>query len=256
MKNDIWRIILMQHLVQCARYFIVAGIAYIIFYLVFKNKWLDKKIQKRFPDSQQIKREIKDSLVSLLIFTWVAVLIIMATRAGYTRIYKDVYAMGKWYFWLSIPLFILWHDTWFYWTHRLMHHRALFGVIHKQHHLSHNPTPWTAFAFHPLEAFIETGFVMIVFFVPLHPFCLLIGVTWQMLFNVYGHLGFEFISSKMYHSWWGRVFNTSTHHNMHHRLTKGNYGLYFNFWDRIMHTNHPEYDNQFDKKLPGQANIE
>jgi sterol desaturase/sphingolipid hydroxylase (fatty acid hydroxylase superfamily) len=30
--------------------------------------------------------------------------------------------------------------------------------------------------------------------------------------------------------------NRSTFHNDHHRLFRGNYGLYFTFWDRVMGT--------------------
>jgi Delta7-sterol 5-desaturase len=41
--------------------------------------------------------------------------------------------------------------------------------------------------------------------------------------------------------------NTATHHNMHHQLLKHNFGLYFNFWDRLMGTNHPEYEQRFEE---------
>ncbi|MBC7934034.1 MAG: sterol desaturase family protein [Rhizobacter sp.] len=247
MNEQFWKSYLLHNIVQFGRYFVFAGLAYLVFYILFKNKWIDKKIQKRFPDNQQIKREIRDSLVSIFIFSLVFIIIVAASKAGYTKLYKDFSYISKWYFWFSIPLLIFWHDTWFYWTHRLMHHPKIFKIVHRQHHLSHNPTPWTAFAFHPIEAFAEAGFVFIVFLVPVHPVCLLIVITWQMLFNVYGHMGYELMSKWVHHSWIGRLFNTSTHHNMHHRLTKGNYGLYFNFWDTIMHTNHPDYENQYHK---------
>ena len=32
---------------------------------------------------------------------------------------------------------------------------------------------------------------------------------------------------------------------MHHQYFKGNYGLYFTWWDRIMHTTHKDYDMRF-----------
>ncbi len=245
METNFWKAYLFHNIVLYGRYFLFAGIAYLIFYVLYKNKWIEKKIQKRTPDSKQIKREIRDSLISIFIFSLFFIIISEATKAGYTKLYKNVHLMGWWYLWLSIPIMIFWHDTWFYWSHRLMHHPAIFKIVHKQHHLSHNPTPWTAFAFHPIEAFAEAGFVLIVFIVPIHPLCLLLVITWQMVFNVYGHMGYELMSEKVHRSFIGKWFNTSTHHNMHHRLTKGNYGLYFNFWDTIMKTNHPDYENQF-----------
>jgi sterol desaturase/sphingolipid hydroxylase (fatty acid hydroxylase superfamily) len=32
---------------------------------------------------------------------------------------------------------------------------------------------------------------------------------------------------------------------MHHETLRGNYGLYFNVWDRLMGTNHDHYENRF-----------
>jgi sterol desaturase/sphingolipid hydroxylase (fatty acid hydroxylase superfamily) len=260
MPTAFWKAYFLHDLILLGRYFLFAGIAYWIFYLLKKNQWLYKKIQQRYPDRSQIKREIIDSLVSLFIFSLIFLIIHWGNKNGYTRMYKKIDAYGWAYFLCSIPLFIFWHDTWFYFTHRFMHHPKIFHHVHLKHHLSHNPTPWTSFAFHPIEAFVEAGFVFIVFLVPLHPLCVLLVITWQMAFNVYGHLGFEIMSVKFHRSALGKLFNTSTHHNMHHRLTKGNYGLYFNFWDRIMHTNHPDYENQFQinasKKLGKQVSNE
>jgi sterol desaturase/sphingolipid hydroxylase (fatty acid hydroxylase superfamily) len=111
--------------------------------------------------------------------------------------------------------------------------------------LSHNTTPWTSFAFHPVEALVQVGFIGVVFLFPVHTLALALVMTWQMLFNVIGHLGYELIPTKLYHSFLGKWMNTSTHHNMHHRYTNSNYGLYFNVWDTFMNTNHPHYEQQY-----------
>ena len=39
--------------------------------------------------------------------------------------------------------------------------------------------------------------------------------------------------------------NTPTNHIMHHEHFRGNYGLYFNVWDRLMGTNHERYEERF-----------
>jgi sterol desaturase/sphingolipid hydroxylase (fatty acid hydroxylase superfamily) len=36
-----------------------------------------------------------------------------------------------------------------------------------------------------------------------------------------------------------------THHDLHHSACNANYSLYFNFWDRVMKTNHPAYYQTF-----------
>ena len=40
---------------------------------------------------------------------------------GWTLIYTDPGQYPLWYLPLSLLLYLLAHDTWFYWTHRLMH---------------------------------------------------------------------------------------------------------------------------------------
>ena len=45
----------------------------------------------------------------------------------------------------------------------------------------------------------------------------------------------------------GKWINTSVNHNLHHQYFKGNYGLYFTFWDRMMGTIRNDYDQKFDE---------
>ena len=45
-------------------------------------------------------------------------------------------------------------------------------------------------------------------------------------------------------SWLGKFFSTPTNHIQHHDSFKGNFGLYFNLWDRWMGTNHPDYEKR------------
>ena len=46
-------------------------------------------------------------------------------------------------------------------------------------------------------------------------------------------------------SWVKYISNTPTNHIMHHEKMRGNYGLYFSFWDRVMGTNHADYEARF-----------
>jgi Delta7-sterol 5-desaturase len=143
-------------------------------------------------------------------------------------------------------LTIFLHDAYFYWTHRLMHARRLFPIMHRAHHRSTNPTPWAAYAFHPLEAFVHAGiFPLVIFLYPIHPGAFAIFMIVQIGFNVLGHTGFEIYPHWFLKSWLGKFFNTPTNHSMHHQYFTGNYGLYFNLWDRFMGTNHRDYEERF-----------
>jgi len=239
-----------------ARYFITAGMAWLLFYILMRSKWSSRKIQAGFPAAAQIKREILYSVSSLLIFTAILALTITLNQLGITHIYLKFSEYSTAYFMFSVLLLILWHDTWFYWTHRLLHHRR-FARFHRLHHQSHSTTPWTAFAFHPVEACIQAAFIPLILLVlPFHPLAIGIVLGWQMIFNVAGHLGYE-IQPAWFHNSIGRIFNTSTHHNMHHQYSKGNYGLYFSMWDRIMRSTHPAYEDAYraaEEKMFGTKN--
>ena len=69
---------------------------------------------------------------------------------------------------------------------------------------------------------------------------------WSRLINVYGHLGYEVAPKWFRHSFLFECINTSVHHNLHHSQFKGNYGLYFRFWDRMMKTENPKYVQMYD----------
>eukprot|EP01037_Dinobryon_pediforme_P018424 gene18424-18698_t len=241
------------------RYLLFTGIFYLFFY-VWKNKrFWNAKIQQRFPENKHILNEIKYSFVTILIFGAVILSVIWAGKQGLTQVYQPIDKFGYGYYFFSILLMIFLHDTYFYWTHRLMHWKPLFKVVHKTHHLSVNPTPFAAYAFHPLEALVEVGIIpLIAFTIPHHASAITIFSLFSLLLNVTGHLGYELFPKGFASHWLFKWHNTSTHHNMHHRLTKCNYGLYFNFWDTLMKTNHPAYIENFnavvEKRIQGRLN--
>ncbi|SNR58927.1 sterol desaturase family protein [Hymenobacter mucosus] len=235
------------------RYVLFAGVAYLIFWRWKKARWQHRRIQPRFPDQKHIHTEIRYSLLTCLIFAAVGLGIFVARQYGYTRIYTSIAEYGWWYLLGSTVVAILAHDTYFYWTHRFMHLPGIYQRVHRVHHLSTNPSPWAAFAFHPVEAVIEAGiFPLLVFMLPLHPIAMVAFLSYMMGMNVLGHLGYELYPARFLRSKLGRLHNTSTHHNMHHQFVKGNYGLYFNWWDQLMGTNHAKYQDRFEKVANNQ----
>ena len=68
----------------------------------------------------------------------------------------------------------------------------------------------------------------------------------MIIYNVYGHLGWELYPKNFHKTRIGKWINTSVAHNQHHQYFKGNYSLYFLFWDRIMGTLRKDYDEQFE----------
>lgn len=238
--------------INLLRYFIIATPFFLLFYIFFKKKWQSKKIQEKFPKNKDYQREIGFSLISTVIFAAVGLSIFGTPLKNYTLKYAHIADMGCGYWVLSIFLMILLHDTYFYWTHRAMHHPKIFKFAHLLHHKSTNPSPWAAYAFHPLEGIVEAAVIYpIVFLIPYHPTAILFFLFFMMIYNVYGHLGFEIYPKGFNKHFVGKWLNTSINHNQHHKYFEGNYGLYFLFWDRLMGTIREDYDTAFlevDKK--------
>ena len=110
----------------------------------------------------------------------------------HTTFYEHIGQYGVVYFMAAFPLMLLMDDAYFNWVHRLMHTRALFGWIHLVHQRLTSPSPWTAYTFHPLEAAIESLiFVIFLFTQPVHTILLTLFFFMSLVYNVYGHLGFE-----------------------------------------------------------------
>jgi len=232
-----------------SKYYLIAGAIFFLFYVVLKNKILHKKIQSLFPKNADYLREILYSTGTIFIFGCIPLLIIAnpAVRV-HTTLYDNISDYGWLYYYLAFPIMFIMHDTYFYWTHRIMHHKSLFNIMHLVHHKSTNPSPWAAYAFHPLESIVEVGiFVVFLFTIPVHRSHLATFFLLSIMYNIYGHLGWELYPKGFSKSFIGKWINTSVNHNQHHKYFKGNYGLYFLFWDRIMGTIRADYDEAFEE---------
>lgn len=231
------------------RYFYIAGVAFLLGYVLLRKRAAHKKIQPRYPQANDYFREIIFSVVTMLFFALVPLLLIKNQAIEpYTTFYTRIEEYGWFYFFAAFPLMFIMHDTYFYWTHRLMHHPAVFRIFHLVHHRSTNPSPWAAYAFHPLEAVVEVGIVAVFLFtIPIHSLHLPVFFLFSIIYNVYGHTGYEIYPKGFSKNWFGKWINTSVNHNLHHQYFKGNYGLYFLFWDRIMGTIRHDYDQRFEE---------
>lgn len=225
------------------RYLFYAGLAFLIFYRIFRRRWHWRKIQQSFPGRRDYQREVVFSVVTILVFALFGYAIFSDWLRPHTRIYLDPGRFGWPYLFISVGLMVILHDAYFYWTHRLMHARLLYRTFHAVHHRSTNPSPWAAFSFHPLEAIVEAAVIFpIVFLIPSHPLALLQFMAWMTLFNVLGHVGYEFFPKWVTRYPISRWLNTSTSHNLHHRDFRTHFTLYFRFWDVLCRTDHREYE--------------
>jgi ferredoxin-NADP reductase/sterol desaturase/sphingolipid hydroxylase (fatty acid hydroxylase superfamily) len=229
-----------------------AGFAFPFFFAfwVIGKKYFQKiRIQETVRAGfHHFKHDLKFSASTFLVFALMDLCFLYLEDKGFTLIYFNPNEYG--YAWLALSFFIVLFvdDMFFYWSHRAMHMPLFYKFFHKVHHESTDPSPLTAFAFHPSEAVLEQLMhVVLPFLLPLNFGVMIAWQIFSMVNNVIGHLGYE-----IYPKGWVKVpllkFKTaSTHHNMHHQLFNGNYALYFTWWDKWMGTEFKDYEARHEQ---------
>ncbi|WP_235335012.1 sterol desaturase family protein [Aphanizomenon flos-aquae] len=156
---------------------------------------------------------------------------------GYTKVYLNFMDYGWVYLPLSLFIYLILHDTYFYWTHRWLHIPSIYRRFHQVHHESINPTPWTSFSFDPVESMMQAIIIpLMVFIIPIHISMVGLLLTLMTIFGVVNHTGYEVYPYSWIRGFWGKHWITPTHHTIHHHKFNCNYGLYFRFWDKLMNT--------------------
>ncbi len=232
-------------LVITGRYFLVSGIFYYIFYIWFRSKFEVRKINRKNYKKDQFKTEIKYSLISSLLFSVTGTITFILWQKGYTKVYTTANLYGWWYLPVSVLIYMLLQETYYYWIHRWMHQPAVFKIVHKIHHDSHIASPFTAFSFHPIEGLLQAVFLpLLLLLIPIHYVVLIILLVIMTFSSVINHLDIEIYPKNSYQLWSKWVIG-ATHHSLHHKYYKYNYGLYFTFWDRIKRTESPGFKKIF-----------
>jgi sterol desaturase/sphingolipid hydroxylase (fatty acid hydroxylase superfamily) len=228
------------------RYFLISGGAYFLFYSILGKSLAKRSLRLKPPLGRTIRNDIELSILSAVIFALCAAFIISEYDLGVTLLYNDLQEYGLWYLGASFVGVLILQDTYFYFIHRIFHHRLLFRWMHFGHHRSGDPTPWSSFAFDPPETVIQAlFFVGVVFVVPLHFITLIALMMTMTVWAVLNHLGFELFPSSFKSHWLGKWFIGPTHHSIHHRKYTVHYGLYFTLWDKLLGTQDPNYENEF-----------
>jgi lathosterol oxidase len=235
--------------VVIGRYFLVSAIFYGVFYKWRASKWKNRKINQRGYERGQFRKEIIRSNLTAILFGISGAVMLWAWQKGYTKIYYNVHDYSLYWLPLSLVIAMLAQETYYYWVHRWMHIPSVFRVVHKWHHDSHIASPWTAFSFHPIEGLLQAIFAPLLLLVlPMNVWVLVTWLTIMSISSVINHLDIE-----VYPRWFAKVFFFrgligASHHSLHHKQYKYNYGLYFTWWDELVGTESPSYEGLFEEK--------
>jgi Delta7-sterol 5-desaturase len=88
---------------------------------------------------------------------------------------------------------------------------------------------------------------------PMHLYVLIIQLTIMTFSSVINHLDIEIYPKNFHKHFFGRWLIGASHHSLHHKQFKYNYGLYFTFWDKWKKTESPLYEKLFEEKTSSHA---
>ena len=130
----------------------------------------------------------------------------------YSLIYYDINEYSYWYLGIGFLLHVIYDETLTYWVHRWMHtFPYLYKILHTYHHKSTDVTPFSGFAFHPLDAFAQAlGTFTSCFFFPVHINITTIMSIFTSAWAINIHDNVSLFPCKL--------FLYSTHHTIHHEI--------------------------------------
>lgn len=246
--------VLAMFLVVVGRYVLIAGLFHVFFYKIGLTKWRHRRLGKKKVSNRQYFKEIRWSAITAFIFAVFGAATVVFWQKGYTTVYTEANEYGYWYLPVSLLISMFIHETYYYWLHRWMHKPKVFKIMHKVHHDSNTTSPWTAFSFHPIEGIFQAVILPVTLLVlPMHPYVLLLQLTIMTFSSVVNHLEIEVYPKGFSNHFIGKWLIGATHHSLHHKEFKHNYGLYFTIWDKWKRTESPTYQKLFAEKTHRQA---
>lgn len=230
------------------RYLIVCGGAFMLFWVIFADRFAHRRCQQTVPERKVQLIELKNSLIGVAFFIAPTVLAMPLYQAGYIKFVVDPSATSPAMMVLSFVLFVIGADAWFYWTHRAMHDSRIYRWTHELHHISVQPSPMAGYAFSVVEGLVLGLYLpLVLLFVPINAVVLAVFVVWFTFLEAYVHLGFEVLPRWIARNRVTKYLGTAVFHDMHHENRAYNFAVYFTWWDRMMGTIHPQYTERYEQ---------
>jgi Delta7-sterol 5-desaturase len=214
-----------------ASIYLVAGLAGTAVRGVLLRRGLGRVIDARRMPADQLAREWRQSAMSILIFGCGLIIPWWMVRQGWAQVHDG---NPPWRVLVELAVLLVWNDLHFYAIHRALHHPKLLHAVHAAHHRSIVTTPWSTYAFHPVEALLLGSVLLPPMLVwSFTPSALALLPILSLTYNAVGHGNCKALPRR-----WRWLSNAHDHH-LHHACHRGNYGFFFTFMDRLFGTQLP-----------------
>jgi Delta7-sterol 5-desaturase len=211
-----------------AFYAIFVNLSYYYYFVRQRNRYV--------PDYRESAHELRQARLwsirnivgnTLLVFP-IQLLIVF----GWSKLYFDATEHSWSYMIASWIGAVVFAETAIYWLHRSLHVRPFYGWLHAVHHRFREPTSAMAYAFNPVDSFIQSlPYHVYVFFVPTYVWVYFAMWVFSSFWTVMIHDRVRWTPDWLY-----GVINHTGCHTAHHWFYRYNYGNYFTFWDRLCDT--------------------
>ncbi len=219
----------MSWLVSIVTFWGLGGLVHWFYYVHKKGDALRWKIQpRRWLTRDQLKLAMVLGGFNLTVGSILGgTLAWHVTGGGWSTIYFSVAERG--WAWLvgSTALVFVLIDAGLYYSHRLLHHRAIFKHIHRWHHRFVAPVVFTTTAMHPLEFLIfATVLFLPAFVIPIHAGAYVVVLFYTYLIGMIDHSGIKLAVPLPFHA-------DNGFHDEHHTAFHCNYGHHTTLWDKL-----------------------
>lgn len=179
----------------------------------------DSKSDVFWFNDQHIDNFLRTFIFSMPLWTLVEVLFLYAFAAG----------LVPWVSWTDNPYYLAAlmllapaiHEANFFCIHWVMHQEPIYKWVHKIHHNSINPTPWSSLSMHPVEGFLYHAVAFWHLVIPSNPIVAIYQLHMAGFGAINGHFGFDRIELGKSGKY---IPSEAFPHYLHHKHFDVNYG--------------------------------
>jgi sterol desaturase/sphingolipid hydroxylase (fatty acid hydroxylase superfamily) len=218
---------------------------FVAFYMVLITQWNIFGLKKYaipnkapYPTDKEIYSAFEDVMVNHLLVRPLVLLVaypFIRAQLDFTTDNLPSWWTIAWQFAFCMQV----DDFFFYWGHRLAHHKLLYKYIHKRHHEFKHPVAISVEWAHPLEdALVNTlPTVAGALFLRSHVVVFWLYIACKLVQSIDAHSSYDL---PFPFSPWSALscigMDSSSAHHAHHSVNTGNYGGFFMYWDWLCGT--------------------